>query len=281
MKSTFDVKKNGKLLAKLEFHPIDEPDRLINYSPEAGIDQKFYDQFYSSGVNPLRATRLVQFESLWSELECSLPRNQEQKILDVGCGDGAFIDFFESKTNLEAWGVDASLQREHKRLFRGNWLERFPNQVPTNFSVISFLDVFEHFSDPSPALIRANELLSPGGILLLKLPNKCALAYKIGLCLNRIAPKLAVKAWVRLYQLECPPPHYFYHSRASIERLLFSKFDLISGGWISEIPLRGLWSRFWFLPKPMRPLAVIIALIYRILSIRSWNDSIYILARKR
>jgi SAM-dependent methyltransferase len=223
----------------------------------------------------------VQFESLWSELERSLPQNQVQKILDVGCGDGAFIDFFESKTNWEAWGVDASLQREHKRLFRGNWLERFPNETPTNFSVISFLDVFEHFTDPSPALTRADELLTPGGVLLLKLPNKSALAYKIALCLNRIAPKLAMKVWIRLYQLECPPPHYFYHSRDSLERLLLGKFELVSGGWISEIPLRGLWSRFWFLPRLMRPLAMILALVYRVFSLRSWNDSIYVLARKR
>ena len=39
------------------------------------------------------------------------------------------------------------------------------------FDAVSFLDVLEHLADPLAALHRARELLAPGGVLLVSVPN--------------------------------------------------------------------------------------------------------------
>jgi len=40
-----------------------------------------------------------------------------------------------------------------------------------NFNIITMLDVLEHFPNPEKALLKAKELLNPGGIIYIQLPN--------------------------------------------------------------------------------------------------------------
>lgn len=97
------------------------------------------------------------------------------RLLDVGCAAGLFLDVARGR----GWSVEGIEISEHAasvaRDKRG--VEVTVGDVmhvtlpPASYDVVSMLDVLEHITSPGDMLERARELLRPGGILLLVLPN--------------------------------------------------------------------------------------------------------------
>jgi 2-polyprenyl-3-methyl-5-hydroxy-6-metoxy-1,4-benzoquinol methylase len=99
------------------------------------------------------------------------------RILDIGCGNGAFLLELVRRHEVEAWGMDisdsslADLARlePRLRLVRG---ELSNGQLPAeSFDVITLWHVLEHDGDPVGCLRRALGWLRPGGLLLAEVPN--------------------------------------------------------------------------------------------------------------
>ncbi len=93
-------------------------------------------------------------------------------ILDVGCGDGLFFDWLAQRGAVEGVEADASLVTATgawaKRIHVGPFDRSF--QPGKRFGLILMLDVLEHIADPTESLLRAEELLAPGGVLLVTVP---------------------------------------------------------------------------------------------------------------
>ena len=98
-------------------------------------------------------------------------------ILDVGCGDGLFLDRlsqFGEVDGIEADGYQVSDDNPWKqRIHIGPFDDQF--QPGKRYSLILMLDVLEHFSDPRSCLARAQELLDSAGTLLITVPAFCCL----------------------------------------------------------------------------------------------------------
>ncbi len=102
---------------------------------------------------------------------------QEVRILDIGCGNGRFLDYLQRESPyIKGYGVELpgkQAQRAEKLL--GDRLKIGPLQVddfPTqHFHAITMVHVFEHLPNPKEILKIAHQLLKPGGILVLYLPN--------------------------------------------------------------------------------------------------------------
>ncbi len=80
------------------------------------------------------------------------------RVLDFGCGMGAFVAAARDKLQLETWGTDIvepSLGREHF----------LPSPRKSSFDVIVACEVLEHLVFPVDALERAIAWLRPGGAL--------------------------------------------------------------------------------------------------------------------
>ncbi|MEM7354919.1 MAG: class I SAM-dependent methyltransferase, partial [Acidobacteriota bacterium] len=93
-------------------------------------------------------------------------------ILDVGCGDGLFFDALQVFGQPEGLEVDAGLISEAGRrrgpIHLGSLDASF---TPGHrFGLITLLDVLEHLEEPAAALVRARELLEPGGRILITVP---------------------------------------------------------------------------------------------------------------
>lgn len=104
------------------------------------------------------------------------------RILDVGCGDGHFIDVC-LKQGWDAQGIETS-QSAVKLCLKFNLpvrpLDFFSLELkPGSFNIITLFEVLEHVHSFERFLTRAEELLTPGGILYLTTPNFASLDSRI------------------------------------------------------------------------------------------------------
>ncbi|HCE04667.1 MAG TPA: hypothetical protein DEQ98_15650 [Acidobacteria bacterium] len=98
--------------------------------------------------------------------------SDRRRVLDVGCGAGAFMRFAEGA----GWRVDGTdmVVTDAARTTGGCVWE---GELPTidfggaRFDVVRFNHVLEHTRDPLLELRCANALVAPGGILLVGVPN--------------------------------------------------------------------------------------------------------------
>jgi SAM-dependent methyltransferase len=104
---------------------------------------------------------------------CTMLRNPEPRILDVGCGTGANLKMLASFGQAE--GVDISDQAVEFCRERGlrsvklGAIEELPYDSGS-FDLVTALDVVEHLDDDLAGLREIRRVLSPGGCVLLFVP---------------------------------------------------------------------------------------------------------------
>ena len=85
-----------------------------------------------------------------------------RRILDVGCGGGAFGAYLKSQcAKVEVFGVEPDVEAADRASLRLDSVQvgLFPSvQPPGPFDVVFFNDVLEHMIDPEPALRAAHQL---------------------------------------------------------------------------------------------------------------------------
>jgi 2-polyprenyl-3-methyl-5-hydroxy-6-metoxy-1,4-benzoquinol methylase len=123
------------------------------------------------------------------------------RLLDVGCGSGAFLAKISAVTQCEVQGVDnarAAVETAKRTygiyVFAGTILEApFPEGY---FDAITTWSYLEHVSNPLQVLRRIHQLLRPGGRCLIGVPNIASFNARVfGNC------------W---YHLDCPRHLYLY-----------------------------------------------------------------------
>ncbi len=99
--------------------------------------------------------------------------------LDVGFGSGALLAT-AAEFGYEVAGID--LREENVRLMREAGFDvtvaELEDYRAAPFDVLSLADVLEHVPFPKRTLRRARELLDPGGLLFLSMPNADAFVWQ-------------------------------------------------------------------------------------------------------
>lgn len=110
-----------------------------------------------------------------SEMLAFIPAGT-RRLLDVGCHTGQFGRAVKSRFGAEIWGVEpnpttAEVARSSlDRVLNGFFAPDL--DLPDHyFDVIVFNDVLEHMPDPWGALRLAANKLTPGGSIVVSLPN--------------------------------------------------------------------------------------------------------------
>lgn len=106
----------------------------------------------------------------------------ESRVLDIGCGDGAFLEALRGKSR-RGQGVDASpcavaaCRRRKLDAVEADCIEFLEAQPDASADAIVSLHVIEHL--PGPKVVRmigeARRVLRPGGLLLLETPKVASL----------------------------------------------------------------------------------------------------------
>ncbi len=129
------------------------------YRPEAG-------RFSGLGDKVLRHTR----STLASRLHRVLPKGP---VLDVGAGDGTLVGAFR-RHGREAVGVDPYASGSHPHV-RDVELE----EMTGAWSAVVFWHSLEHLRQPVLALRHAADLVVPGGVLVVAVPNATSLQARV------------------------------------------------------------------------------------------------------
>jgi SAM-dependent methyltransferase len=136
------------------------------YHHGGGNEQRIFEQ--SSGAATSRSDRLASRLGTLTDLP------KYGRLMDVGCGTGAFLSSFGSV--FPDWEMEG-LEWDDKYRSTVESVPRVNNlftgdiaKVPGNFDAISMIHVLEHIESPLSLLQKVKEKLKPGGLLFIQLP---------------------------------------------------------------------------------------------------------------
>ncbi|MFQ6057613.1 MAG: class I SAM-dependent methyltransferase [Anaerolineae bacterium] len=154
-----------------------------------------------------REGRVLTFRRNLQPLENIVPSITGQRLLDVGCHIGVFLEIAQER-GWEAWGVEPShwaaeqAQAKGLQVINGTLEEAaFPD---ASFDVVTMWDVIEHLTDPLGELREVNRVLKEGGLL-------CVHTMDIESPLARVLGE----RWPWLMEM-----HLYYFSRRTLTSML-------------------------------------------------------------
>lgn len=164
---------------------------MIYQSPRPAYNQHFIDAAYASyyqyadnlQLNDLTEIRESSVGMFKKEIEhISKYDKKKTAVLDIGSGMGTFL-YAAKPVYKEAVGLDVSQQMAsfvEKHLEIKVFVQQFEEfTYPKKFSLIHMSHVIEHVPHPNLWLQKAKQMLDEDGILVINVPNKFSLSFRM------------------------------------------------------------------------------------------------------
>jgi 2-polyprenyl-3-methyl-5-hydroxy-6-metoxy-1,4-benzoquinol methylase len=112
----------------------------------------------------------------WEHFAALRELNPQEEVLEIGCGDGNFLEKARTSKSVNAIGIDLNRFAVEKAKLKGFSvycmdIQEAPSIWVNRFDTICAFQVLEHLHNPRDFLLRALSFLRPGGKLLLGVPN--------------------------------------------------------------------------------------------------------------
>jgi SAM-dependent methyltransferase len=180
--------------------------------PPSEIGRYYPAQYYGAAnrrFNPVMERLIPFFRNRRAQtIERFLPKG---RIVDVGCGRGILPELMRQR-GWEAHGVEFSeTAARHARevlglpVFVGDFVQS--PYADSSFDVVVLWHVLEHLSDPVAALRKSRQILKPGGLLVIAVPN-----------FDSLQARMSGRHWFHLDV----PRHYYHFGLRVLRRLLES-----------------------------------------------------------
>jgi SAM-dependent methyltransferase len=158
---------------------------------------------------------------------------QGRRVLDIGCGNGAFL-LAAREAGWQPSGLDDSdtarelLTRTGIAIFVADAVE-FLREHPASFDFIHMNHSLEHIPQASETVIAARAALAPGGLLYVEVPNEFDnLVYRVLEVIGRRHERGSV--FGRSRPQSEPSPHLYFFNKKSLTRLAeragFASFEV-------------------------------------------------------
>ncbi|MEK7450491.1 MAG: class I SAM-dependent methyltransferase [Patescibacteria group bacterium] len=151
--------------------PIFESSRIMEFYRESVCS-------YDEQVPYLIKAYIKEFQ----RIEPFLPQNP--KILEIGCGNGFFLEALKKKGIKDLFGVEASLKMvsEATPYFKNRIIKdvfkqkQFPDN---NFDAVLCFHTLDHIVDPNRFIKSVQKILKPGGFILFVVHNTDSIFAKL------------------------------------------------------------------------------------------------------
>ncbi len=197
--------------------------------------------YYFSSLSPGFGQDVKGLENLRKQnfrkiLRIILSLNNKPNILEIGSGDGYFIEECID-LNISISGSEASpdslkkLKNKFKKkakIYKLSLPESIIKKTKSKFDVIIFNDVFEHLKNLNKVINSSLHALKKGGIIIINSPTSDGIIFKVSSLLMNLG---FTKFYDRLWQKNMNSPHLSYFNKKNLN-LLFSKhnfYELKSG----------------------------------------------------
>ena len=142
------------------------------HPPSVELESHYDDGYYDEWISKQKARRLKMWQK---RLEKITKFKSGGYLLDVGCGEGAFLGLAQKKewqvsgTELSAFAAHYASKTLNTDIFCGDLLSvHFGENF---FDVVTMWHVLEHVNDPKKYLSEIHRILKPGGLFVLAVPN--------------------------------------------------------------------------------------------------------------
>ncbi|HEX2925740.1 MAG TPA: class I SAM-dependent methyltransferase [Ruminiclostridium sp.] len=136
-------------------------------------------------------------------------------ILEIGCGQGIFIEKLKEQHNV--YGIDVNTtsieiaQKKGLKAFACKLEDIAGLDIPCEFDTIAFFNLLEHIHNPKEFMTSVNKLVKTGGLIILSVPN-----------IERASRKIWKEIW------DMPPHHLVRYSCNGLKSLMEEAgFDII------------------------------------------------------
>ena len=137
------------------------------------INNRFFGAAYMVGKQQNEANNSRKLETLNTRLSLYLQDNLN--VLDIGAGEAWAMKYFKTKS-FNYFAIEAverlaqSIQERGGKVI-GKTIFADYAENKANFDVIIFRHILEHLLSPKEALLKLKNMLSPGGLIYIALPN--------------------------------------------------------------------------------------------------------------
>lgn len=195
-----------------------DTDYVCHNHNNTNLKSKILNKIYALYLANNKIIKFIQGDNVfittkfWNSLSEKGIMTKNSSILDVGCGDGAFLNTLKQGGFNNLTGIDLFV--DEKKVQKGikihqTSLENFKPE--TKYDVIISNHAFEHMDNQLENLKCFENLLNDDGIIVIRIPVKSQPIWE--------------KYGVNWYQIDAPR-HFFLHTVESF-RILCNKTNLI------------------------------------------------------
>lgn len=198
------------------------------------LKEHYNKGYYSEWVDVQREKRI----RMWSDRLKKLRKFRSGgKLLDVGCGEGAFLQL-ATKGGWEISGTEmSSYAAEYAADILG--VDIFCGELPdagypdNSFEVVTLWHVLEHVTDPNNYLNEIYRILKPDGLLVVAVPN-------VNNLVMQIAYRIFKRQRMKLFSKDEKEVHLYHFSpitvKAYLEKAGFNCLRISPDYGIIELP---------------------------------------------
>lgn len=201
---------------------------LVYVNPRIEVTARLSTYSVQDEIEYFQSTR-ERRELAYKDLIRRLPEwlgREVGTLLDIGCGDGALLEMAR-QAKIESVGTEISedLRRAvQSRIGKDAIVCADLTRLPAHqYDVVTLINVLEHLPNPYETLEAASRLLTPGGVLLVHVPN-----------LGGLPARLRGASWHHID----PLTHLYYFTARTLQALV-ARAGLKPVGRFSLITARG------------------------------------------
>jgi len=220
--------KQCSVCSFMSIDPLPSAEKLGEYYSQD------YWQRYDGMIGSLLTTLYrLRISGIIKDIQELVPH--KGRILDWGAGDGTLVELL-GKAGFDSCGLDVySSASKQKNLVSGT-IEQAPFKDEC-FDAVTCFHVLEHIHRPIQSIRKAFQLLKPGGLLVVEVPNIASIGFRVfkrkwypldvPVHLNHFSPAVMQRLFDTVGRAEVVRTAYFSH-RHSPSSLLLSLIPAFS-----------------------------------------------------